>query len=145
MRYIILGCGKTKERELLPAKDLYTGSLFTAARKYAEASPHPWGIISAAHGLVLPDTVIVPYNLQMGASNAAIEPVAKKVQDQINTLGWSGVFELHMGIRYLAVFWWLRRNRLIPSITLEQPLEDLEVGARLHWYTEQWRIRESRG
>ncbi len=44
---LMLGCVKTKRTTPSPARDLYTGSLFTRRRGYAEASGCPWYVLSA--------------------------------------------------------------------------------------------------
>lgn len=56
----IVGCGKAKLAHAAPAADLYTGSLFRAARRYAETCDE-WRIISARYGLLDPETVLEPY------------------------------------------------------------------------------------
>ncbi len=40
----------------------YTSDYFTKMRNYAEASGHPWFILSAEHGLVQPDEWLEPYD-----------------------------------------------------------------------------------
>lgn len=58
---VVVGCGKTKRRFKCPAKDLYTGTLFKAARTYAERHGDFWVIASAQHGLVDPAKGLEPY------------------------------------------------------------------------------------
>lgn len=59
---IVIGCGKAKRAEPAAARDLYVGSLFRAARHYAELSGQRWVILSAAHGIVDPQVVLRPYD-----------------------------------------------------------------------------------
>lgn len=63
---ILVGCSASKQHRPAPARELYTGSLFRAARGYAEASGQPWAIVSAEYGLVHPGTVIAPYEKRLG-------------------------------------------------------------------------------
>lgn len=49
---IVIGCGKAKLDRAAPARELYTGSLFRMARRYAVASKRPWVILSGAHGII---------------------------------------------------------------------------------------------
>ncbi len=62
---MLVGCVATKAPAPAPAKDLYRSQLFTRRRAYAEASGKPWFILSALHGLVQPDEVTEPYDLNM--------------------------------------------------------------------------------
>lgn len=66
VRVCLVGCGKLKASEARPAKDLYLGQLFRAARAYAEQSCDDWVVLSALHGVVPPDQVLEPYDLTMG-------------------------------------------------------------------------------
>jgi hypothetical protein len=52
---------KTKLDHRSPARDLYCSHWFELARRYAETHAEHWFILSAAYGLVRPDTVIDPY------------------------------------------------------------------------------------
>ena len=64
-RALVVGCGAAKRSEAAPARDLYTGSLFRAAREHAEGSGLPWRILSAEYGLLTPDKVVEPYDRHM--------------------------------------------------------------------------------
>lgn len=66
--HILIPCGNAKLAHAAPARDLYTGSLFRLARRFAEARG-PWWILSAKHGLVHPDTVLEPYNVTLQGPN----------------------------------------------------------------------------
>ena len=66
-RIALVACGATKLRRRALAKDLYIGSLFRAARSYAEACCDHWYILSAKHGLVDPDTALEPYEQSLAA------------------------------------------------------------------------------
>lgn len=59
---VLVSCVKSKLSHGAPAKQLYTSDYFTKMRNYAEASGHPWFIISAEHGLVQPDEWLEPYD-----------------------------------------------------------------------------------
>ena len=61
-RLLLIGGGAQKRAHPARAEDLYTGALFVAQRAYAQASGEPWAILSACHGLVLPDRELAPYN-----------------------------------------------------------------------------------
>jgi len=61
-RVVLIGCVKGKLDRPAPARDLYISDLFALRRRYAEASGHPWGVLSALHGVLDPDRVIAPYD-----------------------------------------------------------------------------------
>ena len=65
----VISCGARKAKTPQPAKDLYIGAYFKKARGAAEALGCPWVIMSALHGLVRPDTVLDPYEQQIGGVN----------------------------------------------------------------------------
>lgn len=58
----LVGCCGPKLAHPAPARELYRSPLFRAARAWAEARADAWGILSARHGLVMPDQVIRPYD-----------------------------------------------------------------------------------
>ena len=69
---VIVGCGARKAPRPSPAADLYTGT-YTRKRLRAAATltdPARIRIISALHGLVLPTTVLEPYDLRLGQLGA---------------------------------------------------------------------------
>ena len=79
---LVIACGSRKIPTPAPARDLYVGSLFRAARAAAEADGRPWLICSAAHGLLTPDTVIAPYERALGSSRADIARLAGLIAAQ---------------------------------------------------------------
>lgn len=65
LRVGLVGCGKSKLSTAAPARDLYTGPLFRAARAYAEQTCDEWLVLSALYGVLTPDEVIEPYDLTL--------------------------------------------------------------------------------
>ncbi len=65
IRVAIVGCGKSKAPRTCEARDLYTGSLFRAARRFAETCD-AWWIVSARYGLVAPEARLAPYEYRLG-------------------------------------------------------------------------------
>lgn len=61
----LVGCGKSKLDHAAPARQLYTGSLFVAASRWA-AECDGWFILSAKFGLLDPETVVEPYEVRLG-------------------------------------------------------------------------------
>jgi hypothetical protein len=61
----LVSCVARKHAVPCAARDLYVSPLFRAARRYAEAHAERWFILSAEHGLVLPDEPLDPYDLTL--------------------------------------------------------------------------------
>lgn len=149
-RIIIVGCGKAKGPHRAPARELYTGSLFRAARAYAEASGHPWLILSARHGLVEPATVLEPYDhtatltpeqayaAQSGAVYYAHGvPLGRRpdLRERFRRMNAGiTVIEVHAGARYAEPLAELTRGQIKAGYRVECPLAGLQVGQRLAWY-----------
>jgi hypothetical protein len=58
--YLVACVGK-KQPKALPARDLYASAWFRKVRSQVESTGCPWFILSAAFGLLHPETVIEPY------------------------------------------------------------------------------------
>lgn len=70
LHYVLVSCGAAKLPHPAPARGLYTGSLYTAARAWVErrirdGEVDGWRILSARHGILAPDQVIGPYEATM--------------------------------------------------------------------------------
>lgn len=61
----LITCTKAKADKPLPAKDLYISNTFILSRKIAEKYGDIWFIISAKHGLLNPEKIISPYDLDI--------------------------------------------------------------------------------
>ncbi len=136
MRVALVGCGKEKRGYAAPARDLYTGPLFCAARTWAETFADRWFILSAQHGLLSPETVIEPYDLKLSAlTREAREAwgewtgaqVAAEVSDDPDetVVAFAGGEYLDT-LRHHGSGHWRWRVR--------DPLEGLELGHRLAWF-----------
>lgn len=64
-RVALVSCGASKRDVPSPARRLYTGSLFIAARGDVERRHLTWWVMSAEHGLVHPDATLAPYELHL--------------------------------------------------------------------------------
>lgn len=64
MRVGLISCSSTKLGHAAPARELYTGRFFTACRDWMTVPGRvgTWAILSAKHGLLMPDEVIEPYD-----------------------------------------------------------------------------------
>lgn len=122
MRIALVGCGKLKA-STRAARDLYLGGLFRLARRYAETHD-AWWVLSAAHGLVHPDEVLVPYDerLRPGDEMWGVRvawQLARAVPPDATLVVLAGA--PYAGWRGLV------RQRV------EEPLAGLGIGKRLAW------------
>jgi hypothetical protein len=74
MRVGLIACSKTKLDHPVPAEELYQGQLFKLAKPWIirhvvdaskKGEQNEWGILSAKHGLVMPDQVLKPYDFAL--------------------------------------------------------------------------------
>lgn len=128
----LVSCVSRKRDRPVAAKDLYTSDWFLKARAYVERSGADWFILSAAHGLVDPETVIAPYERTLNTMGVADRRAwASMVLHQLRTK-LTGVDRVVIlaGQRY--------REFLIDSIrarcpSVEVPLEGMRIGEQLGW------------
>lgn len=128
----LVACSRSKADSAAPARQLYVSPLFREASAYAERhyGAGRWFILSALHGLVDPDTVLVPYDLSLRqlslrAREAWGDRVAVELTDRFpaGTVLW-----FHAGALY---------RDAIASVAPHQvrfPLAGLGIGEQLAWY-----------
>jgi hypothetical protein len=121
----LIGCSGKKLDRAAPARELYVSALFRKAVAYAEAAGMPWAVLSAKHGVVLPDTVLEPYDVKKRGKRSEIW--AHAVRGQLDALFPNTTFVLLAGENYRP---WCGGS---PSLCLEEPLKGLSVGQRLAW------------
>ena len=135
-RLVLVGCVKSKVRHAAPAKALYDSPLWRKRRAYAEATGMPWGILSAEHGLVDPETVLEPYDRYLGSEPIAFRKnwsirTANHVLERLRELDIDAV-EVHAGAAYLQN----GLGSLLSSegVSVTWPVEGLSIGRQLGWY-----------
>lgn len=67
MRVGLIGCGKEKLPHAASASELYVGQFFKLSKQWISKPGRvdEWGILSAKHGLVLPDQELEPYDVSL--------------------------------------------------------------------------------
>jgi hypothetical protein len=128
---LLVGCVKTKQTVPSPARELYTSSLFTRRRGYAEASGSPWYVLSARHGLVAPDEVIAPYDVHLASQPSSYRSawgvfVAEQLRRELGSLVGL-VVEVHAGDAYVDA---VRRPLEAAGVTVVDPVEPARWGRR---------------
>lgn len=132
---LLIGCVKQKLPVPAPAKDLYTSSLFSKGRRFAEAAGVPWFVLSAEHGLVAPDELLAPYDRRLSKSDREYRRVwgarvAAQLAAAVGPLSGKAV-EVHAGSAYIEP---IRQHLMAAGATLIEPLAGLRLGPRLAWY-----------
>lgn len=148
----LVSCAQTKleTREPVPARDLYTSSLFIKSRAWAEANADHWFILSAFHGVVAPELPLMPYERSLNDLNARERFIwAMRADSAIR--GWirghwgtdepitvqllAGEVYAHDLRSLLAaeVSGDLRHAVYARRCTVVEPLRGLQIGERLAW------------
>lgn len=151
-RIAIVSCGKAKRTILEPwedpitgrvleraqpleLRDLYTGSLFRAARQDVERRGVPWLVVSALHGCRTPDYRATPYDLTIrcptwdnGTRRRWGERCALAAHQVLGIQG--AIVELHTGADYAA---WLEPPLRRLGATIDRPVSG-PIGQRLRAY-----------
>lgn len=144
-RRLVIGCGKAKLHRPAAARDLYTGSLFQSARRYAETvSPgRPWFVLSAWYGLVPHHDIIEPYEMRLDmVSEESLDDWHATVREQVTV--WrltSELWEVHAPRFYVVEFCHALRlagvGPVEPGPRVIDPLDGLGIGKRMQWYAER--------
>lgn len=104
MRVGLIGCGKEKLKHPAPASELYVGSFFKLCKQWITKPGRvdEWGILSAKHGLVMPDDVYEPYDQSLwGLTTSERRAWAVMVRGQIVAeWGRENIFMILAGAHY---------------------------------------------
>lgn len=131
-RVVLIGCSAKKLESASPARELYQGNLFRLSVKWAESNGFPWAVLSAKYGLVMPETVISPYDralAELGLEGR--EAWRKKVGAEIHAAFPNGALFV-----WLAGEYYLGALRFIPEPSRyehEEPLRGMGIGMRMSW------------
>ena len=131
---LLIGSVKSKQPEAAPARDLYTSTLFTRRRRYAEASGRPWFVLSGRWGLVAPDELIAPYDVFLGDMPASYRRGwAEFVVGQLAAYAplTGTVVEIHAGDHDVDA---LRPVVERAGAVLADPVDAHSMGETLAWY-----------
>ena len=111
---------------------MYTSSLFTKSRAWAEQYGRQWKILSAKHGIIGPADVIDPYDTTLSSRDPewdarVIEALAQPKPKTIAVLA---------GQRYCN---WIPEYTQKTGAKVHQPLTGLQIGQRLAFLKAQTR------
>lgn len=135
----LVSCTKKKQDSPSRPRELYQLSpLFRKASQYADMNHDQWYVLSAKHGLLLPDSSIIePYDETLSDlsqenrqswADTVFEDLSQK-----NLLDGDVVFVLHAGRDYY--------EPLLPrfdsaGVSYSIPTEGLKLGETLSWYND---------
>jgi hypothetical protein len=132
---LLLGCVKLKASSPQQAKDLYVSNLFRKRRGYADQRGLPWFVLSAEHGLLRPDDLVAPYDVELKAQPVSYRRVwgawvIERLRRELGVL--TGVrLEVHAGDAYVEA---LVEPARAAGAKLIRPLQGLMLGEQLAWY-----------
>lgn len=135
---LLLACVKEKLPAPAAARDLYVSPLFKKQREYAELVGLPWFILSAEHGLVVPDEWLSPYERYLPETPPSFRRawgnwVVERLE--LLTANLAGrTIEVHAGATYVDA---LRAPLASKGASVYEPLAGLRMGQRLAWYGAQ--------
>ena len=132
----LVGCGRAKQGRRTRARDLYTGNLFRACRRHAEAHGTTWRILSGRYGVLRPETVIEPYDASPPRRQLELlqwaTSAATRLTSDPNLAGGFRVVCL-AGAAYSGPICAVLVER---GIECTEPLAGLGIGRRLRWLEE---------
>ena len=134
MKIALVSCVKTKQagREYHKAGDLYTSPLFKGMRRYAEKHADRWFILSAMHGLMTPEKLVLPYEKTLGSMNdrqraAWSAPISRELENILKP----GDEVIFLAGRAYRDYVGGNFARLGVSVTV--PMEGMGLGQQLQW------------
>lgn len=130
----IVQAGKTKRQEATRARDLYTGSLFVASRRWAETRMDDWVILSAEHGVLDPDAIVSPYCKSLRSLNLRERVAWGKVAADSITRRYRGMATL---LHCVASDSFVELLDPFIDRLLLCPVAKLNMGERIRWFTSE--------
>ena len=131
----VINCGAEKRHNASRAKDLYTGSLFVASRKYVESQYDEYIILSAKYHMCLPDDLLIPYELYLGDlskedKEAWVNETFSEITQQFDL---DTEFDFYTSKMYQEELVPLLRNY---GYTCETYLNNLGIGSKIQWFNQ---------
>jgi len=107
MNVALVGCGRIKALRPTAARALYTQSdVFNGRVRWAEKNCHEWWVLSGAKGLVHPNTIIEPYEVDLKRVRMAYRQAwAAIVLNQLDNLYFTAYMDLTFHIMAGEFYW----------------------------------------
>lgn len=144
MEVAVINCGADKQYKKCKAKDLYTGSLFVASRKYVESVyGNNYCILSAKYHVLMPDDIIEPYDMFLGNFKKQEKEEWWKISvDQLlNKFPENTVYHFYAGQDYI--------KGILPILQdagrkYECYLNNLGMGYKIQWFQQSTKSKMKR-
>lgn len=124
MRVGLVACSAQKLARAAPARELYQGDVFKKSVRWMEHHDRvaEWAILSALHGLVLPDQVLEPYecSLSSGDNRSRVEWAERTKAQILERWGQDTVYMLLLPGHYVAATLGLRYREDVIAHWTEQ-------------------------
>lgn len=133
----LVGCAKSKLDHPAPARGLYTSPLYRLRRDWAERSGKPWFILSALHGLLLPEQLVAPYDCYLPHESTAYRlDWGQRVLARLDELAvplTEALVEIHAGSAYIEP---IEQGLIDRGAYVRKPLAGLRQGEWHRWYAD---------
>jgi hypothetical protein len=135
-RFHLVACVSTKLGRPALAKDLYCSQWFKSVRAVVEQTGEPWAILSAEYNLLLPDTLVKPYNKTLATKSRE----ERKAWAELICNILPGVaphidsYVIWGGETYYEF--------LAPMLNAELPLKGLGIGQQLSYLKAKRQVKE---
>lgn len=126
---VLVACCGQKLPHAAPARELYVSDLFRKSRAWAERFGSRWFILSAKHGLLPPEAVVVPYDLTLAGMDAHARAMwGRRVADQFSWIDTRNGITVLAGAAYRE---WCLGSRF------DYPLAGMGIGQQKAWLKAQ--------
>lgn len=136
IRFVLISCSKSKLSATAPARELYTGQLFKRAVSWAQRQNLTWFVVSALHGLLIPEQTIAPYNY-------TIKDLRGREREQWANRVVSAELTRHVAKQSHAILIlpepyrrFIEPELTKNEITYENPLAGKGIGQQIKWLAE---------
>lgn len=127
----LIACCARKLAEAAPARSLYQGQLFKGSVALAEARGWRWAVLSAKHGLVMPEEVIEPYEQRLARDVRTQRRWATQVMTHLDTATRQPSKVIFLaGADYRRFLVGHLKGR---GVECEIPMQELGIGRQLQW------------
>jgi hypothetical protein len=138
--FIVIGCSRDKQAQPAPAGELYLSSRFRSSLSLAHTLGAPHTILSGKHGIVAPETVLEPYDLNVAdLSDAGQRSWAGHVLEQLRACAGGRRITLLAAPEYTLPLIELNQENDAP-LDLEAPWMALERPDVSGWLVEADRM-----
>lgn len=125
----LVACSKTKLSVSAPARELYTGTLFKLSVQWLESRCSSWAVLSAKHGVLLPDQIVEPYEQTLvGAPWGEVQAWHHRTKLQLVKIFPGCRFRVIAGHEYLGALTGLDFEQEFSGLPIGRKMQSLKAG-----------------